>query len=793
MDDATSARTLFPGPDPTATAHRDADWAATQLGPIDTWPPELTAAVRTVVPSRVPMLLCWGPDLVQIFNDAFRPLLGEKFPTAVAQPVAECWAEVWDSLDPLFAQARRGRSTLSERMELSIRRFGYLEETYWTYSYSPVRAADGAVAGIFVATTDVTEQVLAERRAAVLRELGQLAMTETDTAHDACRAALGLLAGHEEDLPFGSAHLCCGETMTTVAEFGTVPGAASDLSEVIARVAESGKAETVADLGPDGDTAVVLPLPVSAGGPPSSLVLGISRFRELDEQYRVFLDMVAVRVSTALSDAQAYEAERRRAAELAELDAAKSRFFENVSHEFRTPLTLLLGPLQTLLDEHTAALPPAQVAAVAAARRAALRLQRLVDMLLDVARGDAGRLAAHSEPTDIVAVTRDGAELFRDAADLAGLALEVDVDDVPSRYVAIDRTMWTHIVLNLLSNAIKFTQAGSVSVTLRGDGANLVLRVADTGTGIAEAERGKIFDRFYQIGDRSGRSREGSGIGLSLVAQFVAALGGSVSVDDVAPHGTVFTVTVPAVPSSQPAPGAADDVVASAGAAYLGEVEAWRPVAVPAAGPREGQPCILLVEDNADMRDHLLGLLTAQGWHVDATADAESALERIRAELPDLLLTDVMLPGRSGLSLLQDVRDDERLARLPVILLTARAGSESAVEGLRAGADDYVVKPFHPSELTARVRVHLEMSRLREELLAASAHEAASLRIALDTRSVTSRAVGLLMAAHRVDADTAFAQLSAMSQATNVKVRTLAAEIVENFTASLTEQPPPQP
>ncbi|KOS57872.1 response regulator [Rhodococcus rhodochrous] len=793
MDDATSARTLFPGPDPTATAHRDADWAATQLGPIDTWPPELTAAVRTVVPSRVPMLLCWGPDLVQIFNDAFRPLLGEKFPTAVAQPVAECWAEVWDSLDPLFAQARRGRSTLSERMELSIRRFGYLEETYWTYSYSPVRAADGAVAGIFVATTDVTEQVLAERRAAVLRELGQLAMTETDTAHDACRAALGLLAGHEEDLPFGSAHLCCGETMTTVAEFGTVPGAASDLSEVIARVAESGKAETVADLGPDGDTAVVLPLPVSAGGPPGSLVLGISRFRELNEQYRVFLDMVAVRVSTALSDAQAYEAERRRAAELAELDAAKSRFFENVSHEFRTPLTLLLGPLQTLLDEHTAALPPAQVAAVAAARRAALRLQRLVDMLLDVARGDAGRLAAHSEPTDIVAVTRDGAELFRDTADRAGLALEVDVDDVPSRYVAIDRAMWTHIVLNLLSNAIKFTQAGSVSVTLRGDGANLVLRVADTGTGIAEAERGKIFDRFYQIGDRSGRSREGSGIGLSLVAQFVAALGGSVSVDDVAPHGSVFTVTVPAVPSAQPAPGAADDVVASAGAAYLGEVEAWRPVAVPAAGPREGQPSILLVEDNADMRDHLVGLLTAQGWHVDVTADAESALERIRSELPDLLLTDVMLPGRSGLSLLQDVRDDERLARLPVILLTARAGSESAVEGLRAGADDYVVKPFHPSELTARVRVHLEMSRLREELLAASAHEAASLRIALDTRSVTSRAVGLLMAAHRVDADTAFAQLSAMSQATNVKVRTLAAEIVENFTASLAEQQPPRP
>ncbi|MHC3366896.1 sensor histidine kinase [Rhodococcus aetherivorans] len=167
-------------------------------------------------------------------------------------------------------------------------------------------------------------------------------------------------------------------------------------------------------------------------------------------------------------------------------------------------------------------------------------------------------------------MTREAAELFRDAADRAGLALLVEVDNVPTRYVATDRAMWTHIVLNLLSNAMKFTPEGSVAVSLRGDGANLVLRVADTGTGIAEAERGKIFDRFYQIGDRSGRSREGSGIGLSLVAQFVAALGGSVSVDAVAPHGSVFTVTVPAVPSAQPAPRAADDVVASAGAAYLG-------------------------------------------------------------------------------------------------------------------------------------------------------------------------------------------------------------------------------
>lgn len=346
---------------------------------------------------------------------------------------------------------------------------------------------------------------------------------------------------------------------------------------MIARVAESGKAETVADLGRDGDTAVVLPLPVSAGGPAGSLVLGISRFRELNEQYRVFLDMVAVRVSTALSDAQAYEAERRRAAELAELDAAKSRFFENVSHEFRTPLTLLLGPLQTLLDEHAAALPPAQVDAVAAARRAALRLQRLVDMLLDVARGDAGRLDAHTEPTDIVAVTREAAELFRDAADRAGLALLVDVDNVPTRYVATDRAMWTHIVLNLLSNAMKFTPEGSVAVSLRGDGANLVLRVADTGTGIAEAERGKIFDRFYQIGDRSGRSREGSGIGLSLVAQFVAALGGSVSVDAVAPHGSVFTVTVPAVPSAQPA--------------HAPRTTSWRPPVRRTWGrPRRGGP-----------------------------------------------------------------------------------------------------------------------------------------------------------------------------------------------------------
>ncbi|MEU4445555.1 ATP-binding protein [Actinosynnema sp. NPDC050801] len=765
-----SARRLFPGDDATSAAHRAHDWASTPLGPVERWPVELRAAIRTVMPSRVPMLLWWGPRLVQIFNHAYTPVLGGKYPSAIGQPGAECWAEVWDELVPLARQASAGVSTYSENQLLFLHRHGYLEETYWTFSYSPVHAEDGTVAGIFVATTDVTARVLGERRLETLRQLGTLSIVEADTAADACRAAVKVLAGSSADLPRVAAYLRAGDgEPALVASTGDGADASS---EVVGRVAATGRAEMI---GSDG--TLVLPLTAGAGGTHGALVVGLSPFRSFDQPYASFVDLVTAGVATAVDNTVAYEAQRARAVASAESDAAKTRLFQNISHEFRTPLTLLLAPLSTLLEEHADALPAGQREAVSAAHRAALRLRRLVDTLLDVARADHPHLRL--EPTDVAALTADCAAMFRAAAEELGLDLVVDVS---GGVVWLDQEMWARIVLNLLSNAVKFTTDGTVAVTLRTTGDSCVLTVADTGVGIPEAEQGRVFERFHRVDGVTGRSREGVGIGLSLVADLAAALGGAVSVRSTPGRGSTFTVTVPRVGAAEAARRMAPHDL---GASFLGEARQWAPPVAPEPVAGEARRRILLVEDNADLRDYLTRLLSAQHWLVGAVGDAETALAHARTARPDLVLSDVMLPGRDGLALLGDLRSDPVLCRVPVVLLTARAGTESAVEGLRHGADDYVVKPFHPAELIARARVHLELSSFREALLAEGEREASTLREALASRSTTSQAVGILMALHRCDADAAFRRITGMSQRRNVKARDIAAELVTRFVAGL--------
>ena len=789
---------LFDGSGSTDAALRAKDWSRTPLGPVDTWPDELCAAIRTVLPSRIPMLLWWGPRLVQIFNDAYTPVLGDKYPEAIGQPGAECWAEAWDQLGPLADAVLSGRgATYSENQQLLLVRHGYLEETYWTFSYSPVRGGDGEIAGIFVATTDVTERVLFDRRMETLRALGTFSATAAETASHACRGVVEVLARSRADVPFALAYLRDREDREPVQVASVGVRAGADLAqEEAVRVLETGDSAVLdglsvrtteddvpAEVPGDAPVDQALVLPLLAFGrsrPVGVLVLGVSPYRALDLNYRVFAGLVASHVSTALTDALAYEAERARAAALAELDRAKTRFFQNVSHEFRTPLTLLLGPLRTVLDTHADLLPGPQRDGLETAHRAALRLQRLVDTLLDVVRAEADELHVRPEPTDVATLTGDCASMFRSAAGHAGVELVVAIDDAARGQVVLDREMWAKIVLNLVSNAVKFTESGSITVTLAAESGCLVLTVADTGVGIPAAELGRIFDRFHQVTDSGGRSREGTGIGLSLVRDLAAALGGTVEVTSIEGTGSTFAVSIPRTAAAGPA--GVDAGPVALGEAFAGEAAQWRP----APSPEAGGGGVLLVEDNADMRDYLSRLLTDQGWPVHAVGDADAALASARANRPELILSDVMLPGRDGLALLREVRASEPLNRVPVVLLTARAGAESAVEGLRAGADDYVIKPFHPDELISRVRSHLELFRLREQVIVENAREAVTLRGALDSRSTVSQAVGLLMATHRCDADTAFQQLVVVSQASNRKVRDVAATVVADFTADLT-------
>ena len=475
--------------------------------------------------------------------------------------------------------------------------------------------------------------------------------------------------------------------------------------------------------------AMVLPLTGGTGEPAGAIVLAASAGRALDEAYESFLGLVAQQTAALVNGAVAYQAQLRRAEELAELDRAKTAFFSNVSHEFRTPLTLIMGPVEEL----RARLDPADPADAAAAgeldviHRNGLRLGKLVNTLLDFSRIEAGRMQASFEPLDLGAFTTELASVFQSAFDRAGMRYEVDCPPL-SAPVYLDREMWEKVVFNLLSNALKFTFSGTVSVRLSEEDGHAVLRVADTGVGVAAAEIPRLFDRFHRIENVPSRSNEGSGIGLALVRELVGLHGGTITAESDGRMGTTFTVGIPFghghLPEANVVAGGGSPVVPTAASQFLLEAMRWLPgdqagsegavgALASGAGLRKAAPArVLLADDNADMREYLQRLLRP-GYEVTTVTDGKAALEAARLDPPDILLSDVMMPRLDGLQLVAALRADPRTAEVPVLLLSARAGQEAAIEGLEAGADDYLVKPFSAAELLARVRANVELARLR--------------------------------------------------------------------------------
>jgi PAS domain S-box-containing protein len=497
---------------------------------------------------------------------------------------------------------------------------------------------------------------------------------------------------------------------------------------------------------------------------------------------RTWAAMERARAEAALREAElqqmreqsAREQERQRAETLAELDRAKTLFFTHVSHEFRTPLTLSLAPLQDALSDRVNPLTPPHRERVELAHRNAIRLLKLVNTLLDFSRIEAGRMEAVYEPTDLALFTTELASVFRSAIERAGLRLIVDCPPLPEP-VYVDREMWEKIVLNLLSNAFKFTLEGEIAVMLHPtDDHHVMLQVQDTGTGIPPEELPRVFERFYQVRRTNARTYEGSGIGLALVHELIRLQGGTVDVSSTLGQGTCFTIAIPLgkahLPIDRLRRVVGDRITATrtlastaiGAAPYVEEAERWLPeegnreqgtgnreelstppdsdppqpplkrgensVKVPLfKGDLGGSPGletlptpspahILLVDDNADMREYLTRILS-EHVQVEAVADGASALAAAQERVPDLVLTDVMMPGLDGFELLKALRANPSTREIPIILLSARAGEESVVEGLEAGADDYLIKPFSAQELVSRVKGHLQMAQLRLEAL----------------------------------------------------------------------------
>jgi signal transduction histidine kinase/response regulator RpfG family c-di-GMP phosphodiesterase len=709
---------------------RSIDWSTTAVGPVQSWPQSLRTALSILLETGFPMYIAWGRDFTQFYNDGYRPILGStKHPQAMGISTRETFAEIWNIIGPMFEGVMNGKRTDVVDFLLPLDRHGFAEECYFIFSYSPIREEGGRVGGVLVTVTETTQRVLGERRLKTTQALAA-ETRQARTVHEACAIAGGVLQKNRADLPFACVYLLDADAKvarSVVCSGGAcLPAELADTIELddgyLARALLAGEPQELELTGMTAERGKVLALPSTlqgSAGPTAVLVAGTSGRLMLDVAYRDFLSLVASQIGTAIAGAQMLEQARARADELARLDRAKTAFFSNVSHEFRTPLTLMLGPTQDALASPEQALSGDDLETV---YRNQLRLLKLVNTLLEFSRIEAGRVEARFEPTDLAALTADLASAFRSATARAGLALEVDCRPI-GEVVHVDPEMWEKIVLNLISNAFKFTLEGAIRVELEAEGNHVELRVRDTGVGIAPSDLGRIFERFHQAPRAAARTHEGSGIGLALVQELVTIHAGTIQATSELGRGTEFVVRIPRGTAHLPR----DRVVAAAPARvparadgatpFVEEALRWLPDGPSGAAPEPvssgpARAHVLIADDNADMRDYLVRLLAAR-FRVHAVSTGDAALVAAIEQRPDVVVSDVMMPGLDGIQLIAALRQREETRTLPVILLSARAGEEASVDGLRAGADDYLVKPFSARELVARIDAQLVRSKLR--------------------------------------------------------------------------------
>jgi CheY-like chemotaxis protein len=637
--------TLFQTGGKMATRMAAKVWAETPLGSPSSWPQSLRAIVRVMLTSRYAMWMAWGPDLTFFCNDAYLPTLGVKESWALGTTARKVWEEIWPDIGPRIDHVlATGEATWDQALLLFLERSGFPEETYHTFSYSPLWDDDGQISGMLCVVTEETERVIGERRLATLRDFAA-ELSRSSSEEEVFTAAGCCLANAQHDFPFTTVYLCSanGTACHLMACSGTTAGSALaprtiDCGSVeeawpITRLLDHGESIQVEELttrfeeAPSGpwpkapERAIMLPLVQAGQAKPMGLfVAGLNPFLKFDEAYQSFTNLFVGQLTAGLSNARAYEAERKRAEALAEIDRAKTVFFTNISHEFRTPLTLMLGPL---LD----------------------RLITVIDPNAGPIAGDAGRLQ--------------------------------------------------QVIWNLLTNAIKFTpRGGLVKVLLERVNSHLELNVTDTGEGIEPEFLPHVFERFRQADASTTRRHRGLGLGLSIAKQLVELHGGSVRAKSPGKgQGSTFTLTLPLAPTTDPL-----DTVGPQGRLHP-RVEQGAPVLE--VRPNLDGITALVVDDDPDAREVIARILRGENALVITASSAAEALERLLASKFALLISDIGMPGEDGYDLIRKVRalPTDFGGRIPAVALTAFARSGDRQRALLTGYQLHVSKPVEPSEL----------------------------------------------------------------------------------------------
>ena len=746
---------------------RSRDWSNTPLGPVEAWPQSLKTCVRIMLTSRQPMFVWWGDDLINLYNDAYRSILGGKHPAVLGSPANEVWKEIWDQVGPRVEVCmRQNIGTYDESLLLLMERNGYPEETYYTFSYSPVPGDTGGTSGIICANTDDTQRILGERQLRTLKDLGKYLAEAKDDA-DVYTRSIEILKENPADFPFAFLYELDIQTATLSMVGKTDCWVSPDglpeklhLESTIAGewqfpyVITHNRSATIDGLRekygqlPSGcwtispDQAIVIPVMQNGQDCPFALlIVGLSPHRQLDEKYTSFFQLVADQIAGSIVNVHTVDEARKRAEALLEIDRAKTAFFSNISHEFRTPLTLMLGPLEELLSQQDGVLSRQQEANISATHRNAMRLLRLVNTLLDFSRIEADKVQAQYFPVNLSEVTADIASTFRAAVEHAGLQFNVDCRDL-SMAAYVDRDMWEKVILNLLSNAFKYTLQGSIDIILEEEDKQAVLRVRDTGVGIPVTELPNMFERFHRVKQSKGRTFEGTGIGLSLVRELLQLHNGDISVMSEEGKGSTFTVRMPLgrahLPEEQVMEKAGPDYISGISEAFVNEAMYFSRqhdgIDIGRNATEEEKARILIVDDNEDMRDYLQRLLERH-YYIETAANGKQALEKMHKHPPELIISDVMMPEMDGIELLHHIKQNEATHSLPVILVSARAGEEAKIEGYDIGADDYLTKPFSARELQARVRAQIRITRLHRQALDILQHSAEELEKKVEERT----------------------------------------------------------